>query len=96
VENNLRETDPDLVWLVNTRSKASVGGQSEMKGYTLIWSGTVEDSFQAWKPWSDFKGKIATKSVESAVCIYVANECINWEHYRECDEYVPVFTNVKR
>jgi hypothetical protein len=65
-----------------------------MKGYTKVWEGSGKESLIATKPWMSFIGTTAaevTDTTNGDFALYVANEFIDWQHYRQTEEYISCY-----
>ena len=70
---------------------SSTSKENTMKGYTKVWEGSGKESLIATKPWMSFIGTTAaevTDTTNGDFALYVANEFIDWQHYRQTEEYI--------
>ncbi len=62
-----------------------------MKGYTNVWSGSSEQMFDIADQWQPLAGTDYRRAISDGcgqVSVYVANEYIDWMHYRQTGEYI--------
>jgi hypothetical protein len=80
--------EPRALIMTNKNQKQ----QEEFKGFTLVWEGKPIDFIPVIKQWASINQdsiKLVTPANPSNVAMWVANECIDWRHYRKTDEFVP-------
>ena len=69
----------------------STSREVAMRGYTNVWSGKAIEILSAIMPWTSFKDTEAIQLIDIGhghVSLYVANEFIDWQYYRQTDEYI--------
>lgn len=68
------------------------------KAFTEVFNGNATDSFHLWSVWGHLpEDKIELRHEEDGgLSVWVANQMINWEHFDETEEFVPVHEKVKR
>lgn len=62
-----------------------------MNGYTEVWSGSAVQLLSASQPWQSLVGSEKLKTEwdqDNYLSLWVANEHIDWVHYRETGKYV--------
>ena len=63
-----------------------------MKGYTEVWNGSSVHLLDIAKQWQSLVGteaiKVDSLDYHGTVALFIANEFIDWAHYRKTDEYI--------
>jgi hypothetical protein len=80
--------------LQTSAAKYTKKEECKMKGYTKVWEGSGKESLIATKPWMSFIGTTAaevTDTTNGDFALYVANEFIDWQHYRQTEEYISCY-----
>lgn len=71
-----------------------------MQGYTEVWGGPAEQLLAVAQQWQSLVGSDKLMTVPNDrpgyLGLWIANECIDWQYYRDNDEYVLLGTKTKR